>query len=504
MSEMTHECARKLLHEGRSRLRAPQRAELDGHLASCRECQGYAAHLAAMEPALTRAMRADWDTVNLPANPNFGQRHMPLAKQQRPRIAAIILAGGLTLLAVFALSASGWLQRLVSFGPLASTQPYAVYLSDFWTTPQFVPLDPSTLADRAGVVTPPRHGSLYSADGSTLVDVEYAAGFNATSAGSQPNLIWIVVRDLSSGAERARFHPPVGGDPLALSADGTRLLLQPNQTASRAFIDLYLLSTTDGRLLSHIQDSHHACWRQISTFDAALLRAYCLSDQFGNAQPAHLLAYDLSTGALASQLDLVDVLVGPPSAGSAAGGSPIFFEPSLALSPDGGQIALVHADTDRVTLVDAQALTLERSLPLSPQASLWDFLAPAIAYAKGGPSTLRQAVYGSDGRILYVFTQVVSDTPPAQRGLWAVDLTTGTILARALTELQVQWVIPAPDGSVYVYGTTDPDLVEFEIRPSSPSSLWRLAAATLKPLAHRDFTGYRDGRLVLQSPSHAP
>jgi hypothetical protein len=499
---MTHERARALIHEGRFRLHAPDQAELDRHLASCRECLAYASHLAAMEPALTGAMRARWDAVRPPANPSLGNRS-PVANQ-RAWIASLILAGGLALVALLALSASGWLQRLASFGPATVPQPYTVYLYDAWTAKQFVPLDPSTLADGAGVVTPPGHWSLFSADGSTLVDVEYASGFTAESAVGQPNVIWIVVRDLNSGAERARFHPPVDGYPLALSPDGTRLLLQPNQTGSRAFIDLYLLRTTDGLLLSHTQDSHHACWRQASTFDTALQRAYCLSDQTGRAQPAHLLAYDLSTGLLAGQLDLGDVLVGPQPAGSAAGGSPIYFEPALALSPDGNQLALVHADADRVTLVDAQALTVERAFSLSPQASLWDFLAPSIAYAKGGPSILRQAVFGPDGRTLYVFTQVVSDPPPAQRGLWAVDLTTGTILARALPELQVQWVMPAPDGSVYVYGTTDQDLGEFEIRQTSPSSLWRLAADTLKPLAHRDFTGYRGGRLVLQGPSHAP
>jgi hypothetical protein len=503
MNEMTHERARALLHEGRFRVYGAEQVELDRHLASCGECQAYASHLAAIEPALTRAMHVRWDAVRPPADSSLSDRS-PVAIQQRAWLAPLTLAAGLALLALFVLSASGWLQRLASFGPAAIPQPHTVYLFDAWTAKQFVPLDPGTLADRAGLVTPPGHWSLFSADGSTLVDVEYASGFTAESAGGQPNLIWIVVRDLNSGAERTRFHPPVDGYPLALSLNGTRLLLQPNQMGTRAFIDLYLLRTTDGLLLSHTQDSHHACWRQADTFDTALLRAYCLSDQFGNAQPAHLLAYDLSTGALAGQLDLGDVLVGPPSAGAAAGGSPVFFEPALALSPDGRQIALVHADTDRVTLVDAQALTVERAVSLSPQASLWDFLAPTVAYAKGGQSTLRQAVYGPDGRILYVFTQVVSDAPPAQRGMWAVDLTTGTILARALPELQVQWVMPAPDGSVYVYGTTDQDLVEFEIRQTSPSSLWRLAADTLKPLAHRDFTGYRGGRLVLQGPSHAP
>jgi hypothetical protein len=40
-----------------------------------------------------------------------------------------------------------------------------------------------------------------------------------------------------------------------------------------------------------------------------------------------------------------------------------------------------------------------------------------------------------------------------------------------------------------------------EIRPTSPSLLWRLDALTLETLAQREFTGYQGGRLVPAQPS---
>ncbi|HEX9923871.1 MAG TPA: hypothetical protein VGD99_14535, partial [Anaerolineae bacterium] len=87
------------------------------------------------------------------------------------------------------------------------------------------------------------------------------------------------------------------------------------------------------------------------------------------------------------------------------------------------------------------------------------------------------------------------------RGLWLVDLTQGDIVAEALPEFQIQWVRPAPDGTVYVFGTTDERMAPYEIRQTSPSRLWRLDALTLETLAQREFTGYQSGWLVLAQPA---
>ena len=69
-------------------------------------------------------------------------------------------------------------------------------------------------------------------------------------------------------------------------------------------------------------------------------------------------------------------------------------------------------------------------------------------------------------------------------------------MAEALPESQIQWVRPAPDGTIYVFGTTDRRLLPYEIRSTSPSMLWRLDGRTLEILAERAFTGYRQGWIV--------
>lgn len=113
--------------------------------------------------------------------------------------------------------------------------------------------------------------------------------------------------------------------------------------------------------------------------------------------------------------------------------------------------------------------------------------------------TIRQAVFSSDGRHLYVFSQEVRpefEDPPSERGLWVVDLTQQRLVAEALPDYQIQWVRPAPDGTVYAFGTTDERLLPYEIRTTSPSMLWRLDGGTLEILAERSFKGYRGGWLV--------
>jgi hypothetical protein len=262
----------------------------------------------------------------------------------------------------------------------------------------------------------------------------------------------------------------------------------------------------DGQPLAHVKDAGHSC--RGSWFDLALQgRVYCLVDsstsQNTGPSPVQLIAYDLTRGAQAGQLVLTEALSGWWQDGQSADGEPLtqFLEPGVALSPDGHRLAIAHAEADKVTLMDAQKLTVERTVSLSRRTGLLDWFTPSVAYAKNAGGIIRQAVFSPDGQYLYVFTQEVGEVPAERRGLWLVDLGRGAIIAEALPEMQVRWVRPAPDGSVYVFGTTDQRLEPYEIRPSSPSSLWRLDALTLQPLAKREFTGYRGSRLVLEPPS---
>jgi hypothetical protein len=186
-----------------------------------------------------------------------------------------------------------------------------------------------------------------------------------------------------------------------------------------------------------------------------------------------------------------------------------FIEPAVALSPDGQRLAIVHADADRITLVDARSLTVEKTFSLGHSMGILDWFgfAPTPASHADGEmqGTIRHGVFNVDGRHLYVFSQEVWLEPAAvpttsgTRGLWLVDLAQERVVAEALPEYQIQWVQPAPDGTVYVFGTTDETLGPYEVRASSTSMLWRLDALTLEILAAREFTGYQGGRLVAAS-----
>jgi hypothetical protein len=109
--------------------------------------------------------------------------------------------------------------------PPTQTQAYTFYRHRFNPDEEskLVPLDPETLADQ------PNGRSLepgwFSADGSTGVEVEYLPGRHLTDPGLNPDEVWIVVRDVRTGAERSRFHPPAPGLVSAVSQDGTRLAI---------------------------------------------------------------------------------------------------------------------------------------------------------------------------------------------------------------------------------------------------------------------------------------
>lgn len=420
----------------------------------------------------------------------------------------------LCLLYLAVLDIMGWAvacSPMAASIPLTQAQPYTFYLYNGLEESNLVPIDPETLNNQlAGQTVEPGRFWRLSADGSTLVNMEYPQGRDPNGPNLKPDDVWVVVRDLQTKTELSRFHPPANLLPLALNEDGTHLVLDPypHPSSYPPIAEWYVMDTSTGQQLAHVSDADHSCRR--SWFDPAVQqRIYCLVDpalaQARGPQPVQIIAYDMGSGEKAGELELPEVLAGGWQTDRTVNGQPVwaFLEPGVALSPDGGRMAVVHADADKVTLIDARYLTVEGTLSLNRRTSLLDLFTPAVAYAKGEmEGTIRQAMFSPNGQYLYVFSQEVREEAPAQRGLWLVDLNQGTILVEALPEFQVQWVRPAPDGSVYVFGTTDKHLLPHEIRSSSPSTLWRLDARSLKTLGKREFTGYRGSRLVLAHTSN--
>lgn len=414
---------------------------------------------------------------------------------------------GLSLLLL--LGFAGWVtacRAAVAGAPADPARPYTFYLGDWsrWEAEErLVPLEPETLAELPE--GKPVRQAILSADGSTGVEIAYPEG----RANRDPEDIWIIIYDIESGAERNRFHPPAPGIVVDLSPDGGQLLFQPEPAPTAPYPPVaawYLLDTNNGEQLAHIQDADNACFRQRAYFDPAAQRIYCVVDpaltEAEGMEPVQLVAYDVESGDIIAETVLPKVLIGDLQ--NESDGQPVraFLEPAVALSPDGRQMVIVHADAEMITLLDAQSLTVASTISLNRSSDLGDWfgLRPASALAKGpAEGIIRQAVFSAEGQFLYVFSQelwVEAEDAPTARGLWLVDLERERFVAEALLAYQIQWVRPAPDGTAYVFGTTDEDLLPFEIRMTSPSMLWRLDGHTLAVLAERPFTGYRYGRLV--------
>ena len=132
---------------------------------------------------------------------------------------------------------------------------------------------------------------------------------------------------------------------------------------------------------------------------------YLLGNSVVNPSTARLLAFDLETGVVGEEVELPDVLWGArPEPGE--GERFIDYFPAFVVSPDGRRAYIVHADTDRITVVDLEAMRILRSSGLTPRTSLFErflsFLAKD-AHADGrSPFYEKMATISPDGRYLYV------------------------------------------------------------------------------------------------------
>jgi len=322
----------------------------------------------------------------------------------------------------------------------------------------------------------------------------------------------VTIRDNRTGAARGSFHPPAPVLGTRLSRDGARLVVQPYPSGSAMSNEWDVLDTADGRVLTTVNAAPSNDYvPALIDADAQALYRFITAAPAATApgpRPVSLIAYDLGTGTERRRLALLEVTTGSWPAGRVVQGDavPAQLSPGIALSPDGRQIAIVHADADRVTLVDTQHLTVARTINLTGGPGLLHILGliPQHVAAKGPPGvgTSRDAIYAPDGRSLYLSgIQTLLDDHDAQTfhslGLTRLDLARNTITADALPGRTINWVLPAPDGqNVFVFGPKEGEGDSHLLLPNIPSLLQRLDARTLAIQAAREFPSYRGGRLI--------
>ena len=180
---------------------------------------------------------------------------------------------------------------------------------------------------------------------------------------------------------------------------------------------------------------------------------------------ARVLAFDLETGKVREELEVPEVMWRTD------------YTPGIAVSPDGRRAYLVHAESDRITVVDLQEMRIERSQEIGRRVSLIERFLSSLAgtaHADGGGNFQeRWAAISPDGRHLYVGgqdTRMDEDwlpgTPPApfvqttSLGLRVID--TGSL--EIVAEIDhggdnVYWNLAVHPSGHYLYAVTDGDLL---------------------------------------------
>ena len=234
-----------------------------------------------------------------------------------------------------------------------------------------------------------------------------------------------------------------------------------------------------------------------------------------NPSRARLLAVDLETGAAREELELPDVLWGArPEPGQSDQRFTEHF-PAFVVSPDGRRAYIVHAETDRITVLDLQGMRIERSRDVRLRTSLFDRLLSFLAkktYADGrSPYHEKRAAISPDGRYLYVGgghalpeegePWVVGVYPDESAGLRMIDTDSLEIIAEIEPggDCEYRNLTVHPSGR-YLYATTygtDPGQTGF---PKCRShGLFVFDARTLEVIANR-----LNGDAVLVVPAVEP
>ncbi len=389
-------------------------------------------------------------------------------------------------------------------GTLVAAQPFTIYTSADYDGSRLVPIDPRTLADRSErpLLGPDATRSgpsamVISPDRGTIAVVAYSSPFDPSGAG-----ITIRVFNARTGTERARFHPALPVIIDALSADGSQLVGRDWPPKDRN-VPRRVLDATDGRLLATFPAPAPAatCCLTRLLEDPAGLRTYGLLEP-GADGPASgprvptLVAWEPRSGRELGRLPLDGILAGFWQTDRVVDGRRVnaSLDPGLALSPDGHRIAVLSAQEDLLTLIDAEALRVLWTRTVVPQSGGLDWLGLGVrsAAAKGETEGARRdLVFSADGRRLYASgssTRLDERGEPVitPRDLLAIsadDRGGGRVVATGSAHDSVSWLRASPDGAaLYVCVSLGGAQPAFVVRRLDPTTLATLAERTFPAL----------------------
>lgn len=390
-------------------------------------------------------------------------------------------------------------------GTIVATPPFGLYVTDAYDGSGLLPIDPRTLADRSDrpLLAPDvtRSGPaamVVSPDRGTIAVVAYMSPGDPSGAG-----ITIRVFDARTGDKRAEFHPALPVIIDALTADGSQLVGR-DWPPKDLNVPRRVLDATDGRLLATFPPPAPAatCCLTRLVGDLAGRRTYGLLVP-GSDGPASgprvptLIAWEPRSGRELGRLPLDGMLAGFWQTDRVVDGHPVnaSLDPGIALSPDGRRIAVLSAQENLLTLIDAEAMRVLWTRTVAPQGGGLDWLGLGVrsAAAKGETEGARRdLVFSADGRRLYASGSSTRlderdepvITPLDLLAITADDSGGGRVVATGSAHDIVNWLRVTPDGAaLYVCvsprGGAQPSFV---VRRLDPATLATLAERTFSTL----------------------
>ncbi len=220
-----------------------------------------------------------------------------------------------------------------------------------------------------------------------------------------------------------------------------------------------------------------------------------------------LAVLDLEAGKVEARIRLPGLLVGQPgdwlgSTDHLFGG---YYWPGIALSHDGSIAYVVHAETDRVTVVDLDVRRVEATRSFEEDESgvsrIGGWLLDRFAHraeAKASAQYIRAVEITADGRYLLVSGSTVEEGPdevptdgfvePVGAGLTVLDLATMDVV---YAEDDTWWFELSPNGySVLTWGRVSPGLAVLDLRTFETRELWPTRDVSFAFVAPNGRIGY--------------